>query len=191
MDWAQPKWFGSRKLEQDYDMSLKLVEKINSALELIARKSNVDPKRIALVGHDFGGMYAMLSLRNEMKTGKVTACAYISVASTPRMSDWFFYNTKLSAEDEALYIRKMGPLDPIRVAAELQVPSLFQFANNDEFISKTSAEQLYKAYAGPKQIDWQDGLHDLNSPGAIKARSEWLTGKLGIDAANMASSVGK
>src|SRR6476660_8367509 len=36
MPWAEPKWFGKRKLEQDFQMSIQIVEKIDAALDLVA-----------------------------------------------------------------------------------------------------------------------------------------------------------
>jgi len=179
MGWSDPAWFRARKVEGDFETSMIEIEKINAALDFLGSNEMVDKTRIAIVGHDFGGMFAMACLKERTKSP--TAAFYVSVGSTPRLSDWFFYNTKLSAEQEGEYMKRVGPLDPIRVARELHVPALFQFAKEDEFISKASADQLFRAYAGPKELDLQDGPHDLNSDSAVKARVLWLKKKLQIE----------
>jgi dienelactone hydrolase len=180
MAWARPHWFSDRKLRDDLTMSNREISRIETALGFLAQRAEVDASRIAIVGHDFGAMYGMLATRNQAGKQGPQIAAFISVASTPRMSDWFFYGQRLSADDEAAYIKQMAALDPIRNAPYLEVPALFQFAKCDEFISQTSAAELAKAYKGNHELKWYPGDHELNVPEARSDRLAWLSAILKI-----------
>ncbi|MDP9267168.1 MAG: hypothetical protein M3P27_02440 [Acidobacteriota bacterium] len=174
--WSRPGWFKERKLKDDPAMSRLEVQRIEAALRFLAKRANVDRTRIAIVGHDFGGMYALLALKEHPQaTDDPPIKGLISVASTPRMSDWFLYGQKLSAAEELEYLKTMAELDPIRSARSSTVPALFQFAKCDEFISQVSAAELKRAYKGESEVRWYAGGHELHSAEAIRDRVQWLT----------------
>ena len=68
----------------------------------------VDPNRFALVGHDFGGMYDVLTGSQDKRSTH-----YIIMATTPRISDWYLYTPKSGGETQEAYIHQMAENDPI------------------------------------------------------------------------------
>ena len=65
------------------------------------------PGRIGVVGHDFGGMHAIL-----LATVDRRPAAYVLIAPVPRWGDWFLPFWPIE-EDRIDYLRAIRPLDPI------------------------------------------------------------------------------
>jgi hypothetical protein len=75
----------------------------------------------------------------------------------------------------------MMEVDPIQyISSAKHAKLLFQFAQQDIFISKSAADQFYGAASEPKQSKWYDTEHDLNIEAARADRQEWLTQQLGL-----------
>ena len=56
---------------------------------------------------------------------------------------------------------------------------MFQFANEDAFVSRGDAEQYFEAGDEPKEIRWYDQTsHNFNNERARLDRLEWLRGML-------------
>ena len=60
------------------------VDRMRAGLDLLAGLADVDPARLGLVGHDFGGMLASVAAATETRLR-----ALVIVAATPRWGDWF------------------------------------------------------------------------------------------------------
>lgn len=173
--WSDAEWYDKRDISRDYENSVAEVKELSRALDLLATQKRVDPKRLALVAHDFGAMYGILAAA-EAKT-RISAIALQAFA--PSFSDWFLYNQqKLSPEGKQAVVDRLAPLDPIRFLPQLgSTPTLLQFANKDFYVPREKAEALYNAVTGPKQILWYDSGHGLNEQ-ASHDREQWLTGVL-------------
>src|SRR3990170_8417022 len=60
------------------------VARLVAGLDLLAAHPEVDPGSMAVVGHDFGGMYAILAAAADPRVRSL-----VVIAATPRWSDWF------------------------------------------------------------------------------------------------------
>jgi predicted esterase len=167
--WSDPKWYETRDVTRDYENSIDEVKELRRAFDLLRAQKNVDPQRIALVGHDFGAMYGVLAV-----TGSKPAAVALQ-AFAPSFGDWFLYNQRqLSLDQRQRVIDRLAPLDPIRYLPQLgQTPVLLQFADKDFYVPREKAETLHAAAQGPKQILWYESGHGLNDL-ASRDRQAWL-----------------
>lgn len=154
------------------------VRELGRALDLLAGRPEVDPSRIALVGHDFGAMYgAVLAARDARIKGLAM------LAAVPAFADWFvpYWRGVLGDLTEAQYRARLADLDPAaglpRVAPRA---ILLQFATDDEYVSRDAASAL-NAAAGPgvRRIDYDTG-HALDVPAARADRVAWLRALLRV-----------
>jgi dienelactone hydrolase len=147
------------------------------ALDLLLREPGVDPKRIAYVGHDYGAMFGAIlaGVESRVKT-------YVFIAGMGNFGDWSLKYWPATATDgEKAYRDALGPVDPIHfVAHAAPAAVLFQFSNNDKYISKETAIAFSDAASNPKKILWYDADHDMSTPQVQKDRHDWLTQQLGL-----------
>lgn len=109
------------------------------ALDHLLARPGLDPARVALVGHDYGGMYgALLAERDERVTTLVVQ------AGDATWSHWFSAYW-LHLGDDALkeYDARFSGLDPVEHVARLGEGVLFQWAGRDTFVT----EETRAAYA--------------------------------------------
>ena len=59
-------------------------------MDLLLSQPNVDAKRFAYVGHDFGGMYGVLAGSLDRRPTH-----YVVMAATPRFPDWYLYAAEI------------------------------------------------------------------------------------------------
>jgi dienelactone hydrolase len=147
------------------------------ALDLLLAQKEVDRKRVAYVGHDYGSMYGGIVSGVEKRVK-----AYVLMAGVGRFSPWSLkYWPKTAAHGNEAYEQAVKPLDPITyVSHGAPAAFLFQFANTDEYISKEAATAFYDQASKPKEIKWYDADHDLNVDAARKDRNDWLKLQLGL-----------
>jgi dienelactone hydrolase len=173
--WSDRDLFLKRTQEDDPQHSIEEVVNLRRAMDLLLSQPNVDPKRFAYVGHDFGGMYGVLAGSLDQRPTH-----YVVMASTPRFPDWYLYLPELEGEARETFIRQMAEIDPL-----LHVPNLspadvfFQFATDDFHVPKERAEEFFAAAKDPKEMKWYEAGHGL-SEGATNDRKAWLKQKLGL-----------
>ena len=174
--WSDRDFFLKRTQEDDTQNSVEEVVNIRRAIDLLLSQPNVDAKRFAFVGHDFGGMYGMLAGSLDQRPSH-----YVVMAATPRFSDWYLYLPKLEGESRETFIRQMAEIDPI-----VHVPNLmpaevfFQFATDDFHVPKERAEEFFTAAKDPKEMKWYEAGHGLNED-TTRDRKAWLKEKLGLE----------
>lgn len=173
MPWSRPHWFRERKLVDDYDFSRRQVKNLRRALDVLTQRPEVDRKRIAYVGHDFGATYGSILLGVDSRIN----CAVL-MAGTPILSDWFLLGSKIEGKSREAYMKKMAPLDPVNYVGKAKgVPILFQFATHDEYVAKDKAELFANSASAPKELRWYDAGHEMNAQAAAD-RVSWLEARL-------------
>lgn len=169
--WSDPKWFESRDPATDLGHSIEQIKELRRALDLLASRPGVDPARLYYVGHDFGAMYgaAVASLDQRRLKG------FVFMAGTKSFSDWFLLWPRRQDEaQKAQVIAQTASLDPTRYLSTVRsLPMLFQFANQDKFVPRASAEALIATVQSPKDVRWYDAAHALNAE-ATRDRIAWL-----------------
>jgi len=174
--WSDRDFFLKRTQADDLQNSLEEVVNIRRAMDLLLSQPNVDPKRFAYVGHDFGGMYGVLAGSLDQRPNH-----YVVMASTPRFSDWYLYLPRLEGKAREAFIRQMSEIDPITHVPNLSPAEvLFQFATDDFHVPKERAEEFFAAANDPKEMKWYDAKHGLNEE-STQDRKTWLQKKLGLE----------
>jgi len=171
--WSDRDFFLKRTQEEDMQNSMEEVVNIRRVMDLLLSQPNVDSKRFAYVGHDFGGMYGVLAGSLDRRPTH-----YVVMASTPRFSDWYLYMPKLEGEAREVFIREMSEIDPITHVPDLAPADVFfQFATDDFHVPKERAQEFFAAAKDPKEMKWYDAKHGLSET-ATEDRKAWLKQKL-------------
>jgi pimeloyl-ACP methyl ester carboxylesterase len=175
-NWEEPNWYSRRSPATDYADSVRQVINLRRGLDLLEQHPNVDPNRIAYVGHDFGGMYgATLSAVDHR------ARAMVIIAATPRYPEWFLFGATLSTSQRRDFAEEMSPIDPITLIPFAAPASLlFQFGTDDFYVPMDRAEEFFGAASEPKQrLDYESG-HDMEHEEIREDRLAFLREQLGI-----------
>jgi dienelactone hydrolase len=171
--WSDHDFFIKRTQQDDMQNSTEEVVNTRRAIDFLLSQPNVDAKRFAYVGHDFGGMYGVLAGSLDQRPTD-----YVVMAATPRFPDWYLYGPKLEGEAREAFIRQMSEIDPITHVPNLSPASVFfQFATDDPHIPMERAEEFFVAAKEPKEMQLYQAGHGLNEE-AIRDRKVWLKEKL-------------
>ncbi|HEX8280018.1 MAG TPA: dienelactone hydrolase family protein, partial [Chthoniobacterales bacterium] len=156
--WSRFEYFRERKREDDYTRSVQQVKDLRRALDVLLSLPKVDPARVAYVGHDFGAMYGALAASCDTRTK-----AFVFMAGTPSFSDWFLYGRpQLEGAERQKFVDQLAPLDPIRYLPKLKMPTLLQFADDDEHVPMPRANALTASANEPKTVRIYSAGHELN-----------------------------
>ncbi len=174
--WSDLDFFNKRTQSDDLQNSLEEVVNLRRLMDSLLSQPDVDPKRFACVGHDFGGMYGVLAGSLDRRPTH-----YVVMAATPRFPDWYLYLPPLEGDALQTFIRQMSEIDPIAHAPNLSpAPVFFQFATEDRHVPRERAEEFFVAAGNPKELKWYEGGHGLN-PEAARDRKAWLKEKLRLE----------
>lgn len=169
--WSDPSWFETRDPATDLGHSIEQVKELRRALDLLASRPGVDPARLYYVGHDFGAMYGAVVAGLDARRLK----GFVFMAGTQSFSDWFLLwprrSDPVQKADAVALTERLDP--PAYLAMPVSLPMLFQFANQDKFVSRQSADALVAAVRSPKEARWYDAAHALNAE-AARDRIAWL-----------------
>jgi dienelactone hydrolase len=170
--WSDPTWYEKRDPEQDFDASIRQTIALRRAMDFLVSRPEVDGKRIAYVGHDFGGMYGILMAGLDKR-----AKTYVFIAVTDSLLDWAFFATQPKSKLE--YIRKNAVLELSDFVHQIDNAStLFQFAKNDVYVARASTGVLFDAANTPKERKFYAADHAMNKPEIAQDRDAWLLKEL-------------
>jgi dienelactone hydrolase len=173
--WSDRDWFIKREQAEDLQSSIHQVVELRQALDLLLAQPGIDAGRLALVGHDFGAMYGVVSGAADPRPR-----CYVLMAGTPRFPDWFMYYPKLEGDARRAFMESFIEIDPITLAPLLSpAPVLLQFGEDDPHVPRERSEQFYQAAKDPKEIRWYAAGHGLNEA-AARDRLAWLAAQLGL-----------
>lgn len=131
---------------------------------------NVDPERIAFVGHDYGAMHGTLALGVDDRFS-----AAILLALTTRYANWNagFWVLDDNATD---YRAALQPFDPVEYAPLFQpIPVFLQYSSRDGYVSVDTANEFASAVIVPdKTLTFYDTDHQLEIQEAEDDRMDWL-----------------
>ena len=139
--WSDPAWYGNRVQAADYDESVKQVKNLRRALDVLSSDPRVDPERVALVGHDFGGIYGAVAAASDPRVK-----ALVTMTAAANLSDWYMYGKfKLEGDARRQYVERMAPFDAVQSAARVKGPVLLQFADSDFYVPQETVAAYRKA----------------------------------------------
>ena len=153
------------------------VGRLREALDVLAARPDVDGARLAVVGHDFGGMLASIAAARDPR---IRALALI--APTPRWGDWFLPFWPI-AEDRIAYLGEMRALDPVEQMARIPPrPVLLQLGRRDFYVPLMAGLELRRAAGDDDSVELKayDAEHDLRTDEARADRMAFLERTLGL-----------
>ena len=170
--WSEPRWFGTRVPEKDYENSIRQVIELRRALDLLLSQPQVDKARVGYVGHDFGAMYGMLmaGVEKRVKT-------YVFIAATQSLNDWAFLGPQ--PKSKTAYLKQNASLeltDYLRQATNAS--KFFQFGKADFYISQADAAVVFAAAPQPKQRKMYEASHQMELKEIMVDRDNWLIKEL-------------
>jgi pimeloyl-ACP methyl ester carboxylesterase len=141
-------------------------------LDRLAARSDVDPTRVAVVGHDYGAMYGALLARTDRHV-------QVAVLETPDATweNWFLkFWLGFEGDQATQYAATFAGLEPVSAVHGLGARLYLQFADNDFFIP----EEVRTAFAASDpdaKISLYAADHELNTA-ASADRLAWLQTEL-------------
>jgi len=173
------------KPELDRDTFAQAVIDLRRAIDLVLSRKDVDPKRLAYVGHSYGAQWGAIltAVDRRMRTA-------ILMAGVGEIGDVLLKNPdpEFAELRKALppgvlerYIKVVGEVDAIHfVPKAAPVSVLMQFGKFEQYFDRDSANRYAAAASEPKKVLWYDTAHDLNDPQCLKDRQAWLVEHVGL-----------
>ena len=148
---------------------------LRRCVDVVAGRPGVDPARIGVVGHDFGGMHAII-----LGTADRRPVAYVLIAAVPRWADWFLPFWDIP-EDRIDYLRAMRPLDPIEhIGGVGPARVLLQFGRRDFFIAPMTGLELKASAPEGTELKAYDAEHDMADDEIQSDRTAFLEAGLSV-----------
>jgi dienelactone hydrolase len=158
---------------RDADAVQVQLNAIAEAYRALLAQPGVDPDRTAVVGHDYGAMYASMLAHD---TDGIKALVFM--AGDAKWSNWFSLYFKGPA-DFAVYNKLFDGLDPVDNVARDGLATYFQWAGADRFVPDTTRAAFATAAPQAKVSLYPHVGHQL-SDDARTDRIAWITAQLGI-----------
>ncbi|HET9212498.1 MAG TPA: alpha/beta fold hydrolase [Thermoanaerobaculia bacterium] len=164
---------------------IQTVQDLRRGFDLLVSRPEVDPLRLAYVGHSLGATVGGILAGVEKRP-----VAFVLMAGYPLLTHAMghghdqgaiAFQELATAEQQSAYIKAMEPLDALYyVANAAPAKLLFQLAKRDEFITPWDAAAYVQVAKEPKEVLWYDTGHSFNEA-ARRDRDEWLVKALSGD----------
>ncbi|HEX4961735.1 MAG TPA: alpha/beta fold hydrolase [Thermoanaerobaculia bacterium] len=157
---------------------IQMVVDARRGFDLLVSRSEVDPKRLAYVGHSLGATVGgTLAGVEKRPSAYVLMAGYSSLTratSSGHDQGAIAFQELLTPEQRKAWVDALAPLDAVAYLGQSRPARLlFQFARNDEFITPLDAATSLAATPDPKDVKWYDTDHYFNAE-ARRDRGEWL-----------------
>jgi dienelactone hydrolase len=155
---------------------------LRRAVDVLQSRVDVDPSRIAIVGHSAGAMMGAVAISIDdrfraavFEVGLLGMGVHIATSPGPwaqgvrkELGDQLPHFVEvISVVDDKNYIGHAPP-----------IPKLFQSARYDPGVPTKDSEDFFNAATQPKELKWYETGHDVDDPGAIADRVQILTRNL-------------
>ena len=172
--WAKRGWFGPLGADADADLksSTDTVIELRRSLDMLMMQPDVDPKRVAFVGHDFGAMFGMLMASADHRPNW-----YVLMAPNSSIGEWYLWEKQ--KPDRAAYLARLAALDVPTFLRQAKAKGfLLQFSAHDVYITAANAKAIVDATPGPHEVKTYDVDHGLELPTVHADRLAWLRARL-------------
>lgn len=170
--------------EADHEAFVQAVIDLRRGFDLLTARKDVDPKRLAYVGHSYGAQWgAILSAVEPRIRGAVLMAGIPDAASIYRDgTDPGLVELRAATPKEKLdaFLKAYERTAAVRYVAHAAVPVLFQFARFERNFDQAAMDRYAAAATGEKKVLWYDTGHELNDPQALTDRAAWLRERVGL-----------
>jgi len=166
---------------QETEVMFQQIMDVRRGVDLLISRSDVDPNRIAFVGHSFDAQVGgVLSGVEKRIKDYVLMCGVLAVADEVMSNDEGMVATRAKLGDENIrnYLATYDWLDPVHYISHAAPSALFlQHAKTDGISGAGPAEHFFAIASQPKTLKLYDAPHALNAE-ARHDRVEWLQKEL-------------
>ena len=166
---------------QETDVMFQQILDVRRGVDLLTSRSDVDPGRIAFVGHSFDAQVGgVLSGVEHRIKSYVLMCGVLAVSDEVLSNDpeMTAIRAKLGDENIRNYLSNYEWLDPVHYISHAAPSALFlQHARVDGISGAGPAEHFFGIATEPKLLKIYDAPHALNAE-ARHDRAEWLQKQL-------------
>ena len=164
---------------------IQSVVDLRRGIDVLQARSEVDPNRIAYVGHSSGAHWGAILSVIDRRLKTVVLMAGVPSEKTILLEsddpDYVSFRQSTPKEQLDTYFRIVSPLDAINyVPHSRPTPLLFQFARFEQYFNEAAMEQYERAASDPKLVLWYDTGHALNDVRALVDRANWLERYIGM-----------
>lgn len=157
---------------------IQTIVDLRRGFDLLVSRPEVDPRRLAYVGHSLGA-----TVGGTLAGVEKRPVAFVLMAGYPSLTHAVTSNGDQGSiafqelttpEQRDAYVKAMETLDALYyVAYASPAKLLFQFAKRDEYITPWDAAVYVRSAREPKEVLWYDTDHFFNEA-ARRDRDEWL-----------------
>jgi dienelactone hydrolase len=164
---------------------IQSVVDLRRGIDLLRSRPDVDPNRIAFVGHSSGAHWGgiLSAVDKRLKTAVLMAGVPGEAAILLESDDPDYVGFRESTPKDQLdrYFKVLTPFDAdnyVRYAAP--TPLLFQFARFEQYFNESAMKKYAQAASEPKRVLWYDTGHGLNDLQPLLDRANWLRTFIGM-----------
>ena len=164
---------------QQIDVLVQQVINIRRGADLLLARKDVDPTRLAYVGHSCDGSVAgLLSGIDKRFKAIVVMAGGLSDVEDMKSSDYQDYRKQVGAEKFDAYVAKYDWTDPGKYVSHSEgIPKLLQFATDEPFLKPDHARLYLPHVSEPKVAHFYEAPHALNAE-ATRDRINFLSDEL-------------
>ena len=133
----------------------------------------LDPRRTAVVGHDYGAMYGALLAQREPRVH-----SGVFMAGDATWANWFV-TYFVDVPDPVAYATLFAGLDPVDNVSRLGAHLYFQWAGQDQFVTPAVRDRFAAANPAARVTLYPNAHHSLDQH-AKDDRTPWLYTELGL-----------
>jgi dienelactone hydrolase len=188
--WERPRpWYSEvddfAHPDLDRKARINTVIELRRAIDLLLTRTDVDPNRVAYIGHSFGAQWgAILSAVDRRIKATVLMAGVAEEADlwaqndNPRLLD---LRAGLPKGQLETYLNVLQDVNAITYVRHAQPNALLlQFANYEQYFDRASMQRYAAAATEPKTVLFYDSAHELNDPQAFEDRFDWLAKRLSL-----------
>ncbi len=189
--WRRPApWWsaadGPSEPDKERELYCQTVIDLRRAIDLLLLREDVDPARIAYVGHSYGAQWGAILAAVDDRVKAVVLMAGIpdtaSLALGSQDPGFVAYRESLPEGAMQRYLEVIQVCDPVRyVPHAAPTPILFQFARLERDFTEADMRRYAAAASEPKQVFWYETGHELNDPRADTDRAAWLGERIDVE----------
>lgn len=168
---------------QQIDVVVQQVVNMRRSIDVLLTRKEVDPKRVAFVGHSCNGEVAgfLSGLERRVKAVVVMA-GPLSDEVSLKSKAYQDFRQQIGPERFDAFVAKYSWTDPgLYVSHSEGIPKLLQFATDEPVLDPERAKQYLPYVSDPKSLKIYEAPHALNSD-ATRDRIAFLVEQLGFTA---------